>query len=578
MIAGAAWLAAASLRLRDAADFLLAVYLFSAAGVILIVLALSPFRFVTRGGVIVASAAAVAAAAAVWHLRGRPAAPSMRDAAAAAGAALRDPLLAMLAVAVGLGLAYAAALAVATPVNDFDVLWYHLPRAALWAQEHGVHYIEHVNTTRLNENPPGAEILSTWAMTLEGSDRFASSFQVVALAATLLAIIRIGRLLGFTHREAAFGALLFATLPVVALQAATAFNDVVVASFVVIVVAFMLTDSRTALGLGGLALALSVATKGTVLFAIPVLLVIAVVLVPRRRWLSVAVAGAASIAVGALWYVFHHVEAGGVAGSEQEAVLNSGSEPWRIPAYMARLAIDAVDPAGSVGRDRYAYAVAAALLLVLAGVSAYRARSRAAALAGVGAAALVLLPIAFESIHTTLRRGYQRALVSRSEDLAFLGWARDPTVPHAFLSWYGPLGLIAFVTAVALLVLAIRRGSLRSGTLVLALAPLVTLVVVAAVWAYGPWHGRSSCPPSRCRPLPGACCTAFDRSAGRSPASPSSRSSSPSCTTSRSRRASRCSTAPRAARCGPHRGRRSHSYGPASCMTKFSSHADSEAT
>ena len=32
LIAGAAWLAAASLRLRDAADFLLAVYLFSTGG------------------------------------------------------------------------------------------------------------------------------------------------------------------------------------------------------------------------------------------------------------------------------------------------------------------------------------------------------------------------------------------------------------------------------------------------------------------------------------------------------------------------------------------------------------------
>ena len=72
----------------------------------------------------------------------------------------------------------------------------------------------------------------------------------------------------------------------------------------------------------------------------------------------------------------------------------------------------------------------------------------------------------------------------------FLAAIRDPTFPQAYVSWYGPLGLIAFVTAVALLVLAIRRGSVRRGTLVLALAPLVTLVVVAAVWAYSPWHGR----------------------------------------------------------------------------------------
>jgi Dolichyl-phosphate-mannose-protein mannosyltransferase len=326
LIVGAAWLAAASLRLRHAADFLLAVYLFSTAGVILSVLVLSPFALVTRGGVLVASAGAVGAAAAVWHSRGRPATPSMQIAASAAWAALRDPLLTMLAVAVALGLAYAATLAIATPANEFDVLWYHLPRAALWTQEHGVHYIEHANTTRLNENPPGAEILSAWAMTLEGSDRFASIFQVVALAATILAITRIARLLGFSNREAAFGALLFATLPVVALQAATALNDIVMTSFVVAVVAFMLCDTGAALGLGGLALALSVATKGTAVFTVPMLLVIAAILVPRRRWLSVGVAGGVSIAAGACWYVFHYFEAGGVAGDEQEAILNRGSE------------------------------------------------------------------------------------------------------------------------------------------------------------------------------------------------------------------------------------------------------------
>jgi 4-amino-4-deoxy-L-arabinose transferase-like glycosyltransferase len=490
MIVCAAWLASASLRLRDAADFLLAVYLFSTAGVILIVLLLSPFALVTRGGVLVASAGAVAAAVATWHSRGRPATPSMRVAVSAAWAALRDPLLTLLAVAVALGLAYAATLAIATPANEFDVLWYHLPRAALWTQEHGVHYIEHANTTRLNENPPGAEILSAWAMTLEGSDRFASIFQVVALAATLLAITRIARLLGFSDREAAFGALLFATLPVVALQAATALNDIVMTSFVVAVVAFMLSDTGAALGVGGLALALSVATKGTAAFTVPMLLVIAAILVPRRRWLSVGVAGAVSIAVGAVWYVFHYFEAGGVAGDEQEAILNRGSEPWRIPAYMARLAIDAVDPAGSAGPDRYAYAVAAGLLLVLAGVSAYRARSRAAALARVGAAALVLLPVAFESIHNNLRRGYQHALVGHSEDLAFLGLSREPTIPQPSTSWYGPVGLIAFLIAVAVLVLTNRRGSVRRGTPVLALAPLVMLVIVTATWTYSPWHGR----------------------------------------------------------------------------------------
>ena len=491
LIAMAAWLAAASLRLPSMADFLLAAYLFLFGGVILIVLALSLVELFTRGGVLVAEAGALAAAAAVWHWRGRPAAPSMRAAAAAVGTALRDPVLAVLASGVALGFAYTAALVLATPPNDFDELWYHLPRAALWAQEHGLHYIDHANTTRLNENPPGAEILSAWSMALEGSDRFANTFQIVSLAATLLAITRIARLAGFSQREAVFGALLFATLPVVALQAATAGNDVVMTSFVAIVVVFMLSDTRTALSLGGFALALSVLTKGTALFTIPLLAVVAAILVPRRRWLTIGVVGAVSIAAAGLWYAFHQVEAGG-AGEEQGAVLDRGAqaEPIMFPAFMARLAIDAVDPAGSVGRDRYAYAIAAAVLLVLAGVSAFRGRSRTAALSGVGAAALVLLPVAFENLYDTLRRGYQRALVDVDPDVAFRGYSRDPTIPGPFTSWYGPAALIAFLAAAALLIVAIRRGSLRKGVLVLALAPLITLVIVATTWGYSVWHGR----------------------------------------------------------------------------------------
>jgi hypothetical protein len=489
LIVSAAWLAATLLRLRDAADFLLAVYLFSAGGVMLVVLALSPFELLTRGGVVVASAVVLVAAAAAWYLGGRPAAPSMRLAARAAGEALRDPVLTVLAVAVALGLAYAAAIAIGTPANDFDELWYHLPRASLWAQEQGVHYIEHVNTTRLNENPPGAEILSAWAMTLEGSDRLAGVFQVIALAATVLAIARIALLVGFSRREAAFGALLFATLPVVALQSATAGNDVVMTSFVATVVVFMLPDTRTALGLGAFALALSVLTKGTALFTIPLLVVVAAILVPRRRWLFVGVAGALAIAAAGIWYAVHRVETGS-AGEEQSAVLDRSRQPLKVPVFMARLAIDAVDPAGSVGRDRYAYAIAAAVLLALAGLAAYRGRSRAAALAGAGAAALVLVPVTFEWLHDTLRRGYQRTLLGVDEQLAFLGWSRDPTIPQPFTSWYGPVGLIAFLAAIVLLVRAVRGGSLRKGVLVLALAPLVTLVVVTSTWGYSAWHGR----------------------------------------------------------------------------------------
>ena len=65
-------------------------------------------------------------------------------------------------------------------------------------------------------------------------------------------VVADGPLAGWTlhrlwtdHREAVFGALLFATLPVVALQAATAGNDIVMTSFVAVVVVFMPVSRST---------------------------------------------------------------------------------------------------------------------------------------------------------------------------------------------------------------------------------------------------------------------------------------------------------------------------------------------
>ena len=440
-----------------------------------------------------ASAALAAAAIGVWAVRGRPPAPSLRSAARSGGHVFRDPVVAIPAAAVGAGLAYSVALAVATPANDYDTLWYHLTRAAFWRQEHAVDYIERANDLRLNVFPPGAEIVSSWAMTLSGNERFAGLFQLVALLATMLAIIGIARRLGLDRRAAAFGAILFATLPVVLLQASTPLNDIAVASFLVLVVHFVLSDTRAALPLAALALALAVATKGTALLALPLLLVFAAVLSPRRRWPLVALAGAAGIAMGAFWYVFNLAEKGSLiprfAPSDQEH--SHASAAIRIPAQVARMAIDAVDPAGSVGRDRYLYAVAAAAVLVAGAIVALRRRSPAVATAAVCGAGLVLVPLAFATAHDHLLRGYQRVMIGRDQPLlAFLASDRDPVPPSPFVSWYGPLGLLLLLATVPLAVREIRRGKLRKSALLLALAPVLYVVIVVLGIAYSPFHGR----------------------------------------------------------------------------------------
>ena len=214
----------------------------------------------------------------------------------------------MLACAVTLALAYSAALALATAPNNYDSLWYHLARPAFWKQEHAVGYISQANDARLDVFPPGAEIVSAWPMVLEGTERFASLFQLVALLATIVGAFGISRRLGLSERQAAFGALLFASLPVVALQASTPLNDVAVCSFVVAAVYFVLSRARLALGLGALALALALATKGTALLAVPLVAVCAAVVRPRAEWLRIAALGVGGLLLGSFWYAVNLVE------------------------------------------------------------------------------------------------------------------------------------------------------------------------------------------------------------------------------------------------------------------------------
>jgi hypothetical protein len=496
LIAATAWLVAASLALRDVTDFLLAVFLCATGAIVLLTLALSPFEGLTRGWLLASSTLLAGAAAIVWSWRGRPAAPPFRPALRASSETLRDPVVAIPAAAVGAGLVYSVVLAIATPPNDYDTLWYHLSRAAFWRQEHGVGYVERANDLRLDVFTPGAELVSTWAMTLSGDERFAALFQLVALLATMLAVAGIARALDLDRRAAALGAVLFASLPVVVLQASTALNDLALASFLVIVVYFLLRGERMHLALGALALALAVATKATALLALPVLALLAFGLAPRRRWAGVAVAGASGIALGAFWYFVNRAETGSfiprfAPTNQGGAGTSHDPELVKYPAQLSRLAIDAVDPAGSVGRDRWLYLVAALVVLAVGLVIAMRRSSRGAAIAAVVAAAVVAAPVAFVTLHERLLDGFQRFWLDAGEpDLAFLGADREAVPPSPFVSWYGPLGVLIVIAAVVLAVRDVRRGALRKAALLFALAPVLYLVVITIGLGYTPFHGR----------------------------------------------------------------------------------------
>lgn len=493
-LAVTAGLFSACLDLPRCTDFLLAAWLIGFAEVVALSLLLSPEHAFTRSWLLAGLAVVLVAALLTWQRRGRPRPPSGRAALAALRETLHDPVLAVLAAAVSLGLAYSAALLLFTAPNDFDALWYHLARAAFWKQQHAVAYVDLANDKRINVFPPFAEIGVAFTMVLDQSDRLAGLVQFLALPATMLGIFGIARRLGFKRRPALYGTLVFGTFPVVALQASTALNDLVVASFLVAAACFAFSLSRTSLALAVLALGLAVGAKATALLALPVVALVLAFIHPRSRWLRIVLAGLAGIALGAVWYVLNVVETGRPGGKFAGAGMEPDREAPGGPASVARLGrmlVDAIDPAGSVGRDRFLYAVAAMLVLAVGALVALRLRRRALLGVALAAALLALLPLAVHPLHNFASRADQKLFLELgSHRLAYLGSERLPTQASPFGSWYGPLGLLLFLVALPFVVQRVRRRALPRVAVVLALAPALFVVVLALLTFYSAFGGR----------------------------------------------------------------------------------------
>ncbi len=322
-LAGAAlavtgWLVAAALRLRGAvavAGWWLAV----CAEVVVATEVLSLAHAIRPLGYAVFEAGALGLAATAWVRAGRPfpeaglRGPGRRLVCAmrwARNAAARDPVLAFLALAVALGFGYELFLVVATPPNNWDSMHYHLSRAAAWRARGTLGYFPTHNGIE-NAYPQNAEILVLWTLVFLGRDLLAALPQLLAGLATAASVFVIARRLGAGARAAAFAALLFPTLTIVALESVTTQTDLVEASFVAAAVALALGRGRAEAGLAGLALGLAAGTKLTFLYALAPLLAIGLLVLPRRRLASVAAAAVAGFAlVGMYGYAQNLVETG----------------------------------------------------------------------------------------------------------------------------------------------------------------------------------------------------------------------------------------------------------------------------
>ena len=490
LVASAALLGAASLRLRSLPELAVAAYVLAVTEVLCLVLVLSPLGAVRRSALIAGMLAVLAAALVTWVRLGHPAAPGSGEGGARLRDLRRSTTVIALLVAVGLAAAYVVVLALATPPVTWDSLRYHLTRAALWRQDGAVGYIADAYDTRLNANPPNAEVLQTFVLELARDETLTAFVQFSAWLACFAAVVALARRIGLTRAEAAFGGAVFLLLPIVVLQSSTTQNDLVVASLLLAATVFATRDSWRELALAGVAVGLAVGTKVTVVYAAPIVLAVVLLSEPRRAWARRTAALAVGTAAGAYWYGLNTLHTTEVLGGTPDRGHVEALTPLaNVVSALARL-LDTMEVTGVQGWGAYAYVIGAALfgvaLLVLS--RSGRVDRGSASIA----AALVFVPLLlFPLSYATWRAFAKLQDVSDVPDdvLPVAGWQAQ-TLSSEEQSWFGPVGLLLAVGVGSAALVLVRRRRLPVLAAVFATAPLVWFLLVSVTLRYDPWQGR----------------------------------------------------------------------------------------
>ncbi|MDX6514809.1 MAG: hypothetical protein QOH73_475 [Gaiellaceae bacterium] len=480
LLVTSAALSAAMLRLRGFAALLLAAYLLAAAEIVLLTLALSPFHAVTTVGLLAGETLWAIAAVGLWSLNGRP-----RPRLPALGRAwLRQhPTLLVLACAVAAALLFQLVLQVVAPPNNWDSMTYHLARAAAWNQDHALGYVPNANTERMNIFPPNGEIAILYTLTFLGTDQLAALPQYVAGIALIVGCYAVARQLGFPRSSSAFAALVLASLGQVVLQSTTTQNDLLVASFVLAAAFFVLERDKSGIALAGLAVGLAVGTKTTGVFALPLLGLIALSTLGRRRLIELAASSTLGVlSVGSAGYALNLVHRHSLlgAGKEQNA-FRADPSPTGVLSSFARTVGGFVDFPGFLTVSHSLVAALALLaVLVLAPrflVALDRRRGRGLRPGeAVLCVVLALSPVLVVAV-TALERAagiHKTVNVRSNEDFAF----------------FGPIGAFLVVPVVLITLVSFARG--RAGRREAALAAAVPIFVLelAFVYANNDWIGR----------------------------------------------------------------------------------------
>lgn len=280
---------ALSLRVAGAAELALASLVLAAGVAIALVEILSLGHAVSRAGLLAGAAAAAGLSGAVWFASGRPRPrvrrPSLR---LLAGGARGHPVVAAVVVAAGLAAAAQLVLALAVVPNEVDGLLYHLLRSALIAQRHTLEPSGPILPgDPATMNPPNAEALVAWTMSLSHTDRLAALVQWTCLPGLGLLVFAGARLLGSPVAASAFAGAVAMLLPEPLLQSTTAQNDLLLAVLTGCVALFAVRGlrdrSRGDLVVAAAAAGLAVGTKSSALLALAFVAVLIVAAAVRFR-------------------------------------------------------------------------------------------------------------------------------------------------------------------------------------------------------------------------------------------------------------------------------------------------------
>ena len=319
VVAGA--LVASCLRIRSVLEHVLATYVLAWTWVVAVTSALSPAGLVTRGWL-----------TAGYRVRARAARSQPGSGSAARAPPAFRPALAECAARCATRRCscsrsrWRSAPRIrprsrsSRPVNEWDSLGYHVARAMFW--QPGA-------AARLRRRAPSSRgSTSTRRTPRSGSSRRSSSRAATATSrspsspptrALAIGVAALARRIGLGVPEAIFGALAFATLPIVAVQASSALNDLVVASFLVAAAVFALRPGNASLVLFA-ARARARARHEVHRRSSPYRRSCWSPLLGRtpRDWPRLALAGLGGAALGSAWYVVNLVETGEFDGGLAE--------------------------------------------------------------------------------------------------------------------------------------------------------------------------------------------------------------------------------------------------------------------